>query len=140
MTTYGVADPAQVWQTGVNRVLEILDGATSSLLVTTLLWPRYAREEFAEAGRGALNTISNLFSVHMNAYLRRQKASAEVEQTHRAFGEQLTALRNLLQVASRENIVFRCAYSNHGAFLASLTHLFHLILDLSRGRARDFDS
>ena len=132
VATYGLTDPAQVWQAGVSRVLEILDGVLSSLLVTTLLWPRYAGDEFAEAGRGALKTISNLFSVHMNAYLRRQKASAEVEEAHRAFSEQLTALRNLLQVASRENVVFEVRYSNHGAFLASLTHLFHLILDLSR--------
>ena len=51
VVTYGVADPAQVWQTGLNRALEILTGAISSLLVTTLLWPRYAREEFLEAAR-----------------------------------------------------------------------------------------
>jgi uncharacterized membrane protein YccC len=79
VTTYGVADPAQVWQVGLNRVLEILDGAMSALLVTTLLWPRYAREEFLEAGRGALNTISKLFSIHMDAYVGRKKAPAEVE-------------------------------------------------------------
>jgi len=132
VTTYGLADPAQVWQTGVNRVLEILDGVMSSLLVTTLLWPRYAQEEFVEAGRAALNTISKLFSVHMNAYLGRQKAPAEVEQIHRAFGERLTVLRNLLKVASRESTVFQARLSNHSAFLASVTHLFHLVLDLSR--------
>ena len=50
VVTYGVADPAQVWQIGLNRALEILVGAGSSLLVTTLVWPRYAREEFAAAG------------------------------------------------------------------------------------------
>ncbi len=132
VATYGLADPAQVWQTAVNRVLEILDGAMSSLLVTTLLWPRYAREEFVEAGRAALNTLSKLFSVHMNAYLRRQKAPAEVEQVHRAFGERLTVLRSLLQVASRESTVFQARLSNHSAFLASGTHVFYLLLDLSR--------
>ena len=132
VSTYGLADPAQVWQTGISRVLEILDGAMSSLLVTTLLWPRYAGEEFVEAGRGALNAISKLFSVHMNAYLRRQKAPAEVEQSHRAFGERLTVLRKLLQLASRENTVFEVRLSNQSAFLASVTHLFHLVLDLSR--------
>ena len=132
MTTYGLPDPAQVWQAGISRVLEILDGALSSLLVTTLLWPRSGREEFEEAGRAALNTISTLFSVHMNAYLRRQKAPAEVEQMHRAFEERLTVLRNLLQVGSRESTVFQAWLSDHSAFMASVTHLFYLVLDLGR--------
>jgi|GEM_PF-1002048 len=132
VTTFGLVDPAQVWQTGISRVLEILDGAISSLLVTTLLWPRSGREEFEEAGRGALTTISNLFSVHMNAYLQRQMAPADVEQIHRAFGERLTVLRNLLQVGSRESTVFQTWLSDHTAFLASVTHLFYFVLDLSR--------
>src|ERR1700751_1071519 len=132
VATFGLADPGQVWQAGISRVLEILDGALSSLLVTTLLWPRSGREEFEEAGRDALTTISNLFSVHMNAYLQHQKAPSDVEQIHRAFGEHLTVLRNLLQVGSRESTVFQNWVSDHSAFLASVTHLFYLVLDLSR--------
>jgi uncharacterized membrane protein YccC len=132
VTTFGLADPGQVWQAGISRVLEILDGALSSLLVTTLLWPRSGREEFEEAGRDALTTICNLFSVHMNAYLQHQKAPSDVEQIHRAFGEHLTVLRNLLQVGSRESTVFQNWVSDHTAFLASVTHLFYLVLDLSR--------
>ena len=132
VTTYGVADPAQVWQIGLNRVLEILDGAMSALLVTTLLWPRYAREEFLQAGRGALNTIRKLFSIHMDAYVGRKKAPAEVEEIHRIFGERLSVLGNLLQIGSRESTVFKARLSNHNAFLASVIHLFYLILDLSR--------
>jgi uncharacterized membrane protein YccC len=124
VTTYGLADPGQVWQAGISRVLEILDGALSSLLVTTLLWPR--------SGRDALNAISNLFSVHLNVYLQRQKAPADVEQMHRAFGERLTVLRNLVQVGSKESAVFQTWLSDHGAFLASITRLFCLVLDLSR--------
>src|SRR5580704_937229 len=103
VTTYGVTDPAQVWQTGLNRVLEILDGAMSSLLVTTLLWPRYARDEFLEAGRAALNSISKLFSIHMDGHIGRKMVPPEVEQIHRTLGEQLSVLRNLLQVGSRES-------------------------------------
>ena len=122
MTTYGVADPAQVWQTGLYRGLEILDGAMSALLVTTLLWPRYAQKEFLEAGRAALNTISKLFSMHMDAYLRRKEAPVEVEQIHRAFAERLSVLKNLLQAGSRESTSFRARLANYDAFLASLTH------------------
>ena len=132
VTTFGLADPGQVWQAGLNRVLEILDGAMSSLLVTTVLWPRSGREEFEQAGRAALKTISDLFSSHMDAFLRHQRTPADVEQIHRDFGERLTVLRNLLQVGSRESTVFQAWLSDHSAFLASVTHLFYLVLDLSR--------
>jgi uncharacterized membrane protein YccC len=134
VTTYGVADPAQVWQTGLYRGLEILVGALSALLVTTLLWPRYAQTEFLEARRGALNTISKLFSTQMDAYLRRKEAPVEVDQIHRAFAERLSVLKNLLQAGSRESTSFRARLANYDAFLASLTHLSHLALDLSRGK------
>src|SRR6202022_5095200 len=56
VATDGVTDPAQAWQIGLDRSEEILVGIVSSLLVTSVLWPRYAREEFLEAGRAALKT------------------------------------------------------------------------------------
>jgi uncharacterized membrane protein YccC len=70
VATYGVDAPDQVWQTGLNRSLEILAGAISSLLVTTLVWPRYAREEFVQAGQTALKTAGQLVSINTEAYLR----------------------------------------------------------------------
>src|ERR1700738_54117 len=45
----GVTDPAQAWQTGLDRTEEIFIGIISSLLVSSLVWPRYAREEFLGA-------------------------------------------------------------------------------------------
>jgi hypothetical protein len=72
--------------------------------------------------------------MHIDAYIRRKEAPVEVEQIHRAFGERLSVLRNLLQAGSRESTVFRARIANYNAFLASLTHLFHLALDLSRGQ------
>ena len=56
----------------------------------------------------------------------------EVEQIHRAFAERLSVLENLLQAGSRESTSFRARLANYDAFLASLTHIFHLALDLSR--------
>jgi uncharacterized membrane protein YccC len=130
VVTYGVADPAQVWQIGLNRALEILVGAGSSLLVTTLVWPRYAREEFAAAGRDALKTVRQLFSTQ--TYIRRTNAPAELEHIHRAFGNQLSVLRNLLQAGSRESTVFSARLSHYNSFLVSLINLFHAALHVSR--------
>src|SRR4030088_2331121 len=56
IATDGVTDPGQAWQIGLERTEEILIGITSSLLVTSILWPRYAREEFLEAGQAGTET------------------------------------------------------------------------------------
>jgi uncharacterized membrane protein YccC len=135
VATYGVTAPDQVWQIGLNRALEILVGAISSLLLTTVLWPRYAREEFLEAGRAALKTASQLVSMDMETYLH--GTEAQVERIHQAFGQQLSQLNNLLQAGSRESTVFSARLSNYNAFLVSLTNLFHSALDLSRRRQEE---
>jgi uncharacterized membrane protein YccC len=135
VATYGVAAPDQVWQTGLNRTLEIMVGAMSSLLVTTVVWPRYAREEFLEAGRAALKTASELVSIHTEAYL--QGTEAQVERIHQSYGQHLSVLSNLLQAGSRESTGFRARLSNYNAFLVSLTDLFHSALDLSRRRQEE---
>jgi uncharacterized membrane protein YccC len=134
VVTYGVTDPADVWQIGLNRTLEIMDGAISSLLVTTLVWPRYAREEFVEAGRAALKTVSHLVSMHTEAYIGRTNVPAQVEQIDQAFAERLSVLKNLLQAGARESTDFSARLSNYNAFLVSLTNLFHAALNLSRNQ------
>ena len=135
VATYGVDAPDQVWQTGLNRTLEIIAGAMSSLVVTTLVWPRYAREEFLEAGREALKTASELVSINTEAYLH--GTEAQEERIHQAFGQHLLVLSNLLQAGSRESTGFRARLSNYNAFLVSLTDLFHSALDLSRRRQEE---
>jgi uncharacterized membrane protein YccC len=135
VATYGVDAPDQVWQTGLNRSLEILAGAISSLLVTTLVWPRYAREEFVQAGQTALKTAGQLVSINTEAYLRGTKP--EVERIHQAFGQHLAVLSNLLQAGSRESTGFHGQLSNYNAFLVSLTKLFHSALDLSQRRQEE---
>ncbi|MBV9276300.1 MAG: FUSC family protein [Verrucomicrobia bacterium] len=135
VATYGVDAPDQVWQTGLNRTLEILVGCMCSLVVTTVLWPRYAREEFLETGWAALKTASQLVSIDTEAYLH--GTEAPVEQIRQAFGRQLSVLSNLLQAGSRESTVFSARLSNYNAFVVSLTDLFHSALDLGRWRQEE---
>jgi uncharacterized membrane protein YccC len=134
VVTYGVTDPADVWQIGLNRALEIMDGASSALLVTTLVWPRYAREEFAESGRAALKTASHPVSMHTEAYIGRRNVPAQAEQIDQDFAERLSVLKNLLQAGARESTVFSARLSNYNAFLVSLTNLFHAAVNLSRNQ------
>ena len=134
VATDGVTDPAQAWQIGLDRTEEILVGIMSSLLVTSMLWPRYAREEFVEAGRAALKTVNQLVSAHVQASIDPANAPSETEEIHYTFDQQLSVLRNLQQAGARESTFFSARLSNYNAFLVSLTNLFHAGLDLSRHR------
>src|SRR3984893_360419 len=134
VATDGVTDPAQAWQIGLDRSEEILVGIMSSLLVTSVLWPRYAREEFLEAGRAALKTVSQLVSAHVQASIDPANAPSEKEKIRSTFDRQLSVLRNLLQAGARESTFFSARLSNYNAFLVSLTNLFPAGLYLSRHR------
>jgi uncharacterized membrane protein YccC len=132
VATVGVTDPARAWQIGLDRTEEILLGVISSLLVTSLLWPRYAREEFFEAGRAALKTVSQLVSVHAQTCTDRENVHSDIEKIQDTFFQELSALRNLQQAGARESTFFSVRLSNYNAFLVSLTSLFDAALDLSR--------
>jgi biotin carboxyl carrier protein len=131
VATVGVTDPARAWEIGLDRTEEILLGVISSLLVTTLLWPRYAQEEFFESGRAALKTVSQLVSVQAQAYTDHATARNGTEKIQDTFFRELSALRNLQQAGARESTVFSVRLSNYNSFLVSLTSLFDAGLDLS---------
>src|SRR3984893_14700078 len=134
VATNGVTDPAQAWQIGLDRTEGILVGIMSSLLVSSVLWPRYAREEFVEAGQAALKTVNQLVSAHVQASIDPANAPSETEEIHYTLDQQLSVLKNLQQAGARESTVFSARLSNYNAFLVSLTNLFHAGLDLSRYR------
>jgi len=134
VATDGVAEPTQAWQIGLDRSEEILVGIMSALLVTSVLWPRYAREEFLKAGRAALKTVSQLVSAHVQASIDPANAPSETEKIRSTFDQQLSVLRSLLQAGARESTFFSARLSNYNAFLVSLTNLFPAGLYLSRHR------
>src|SRR6516162_2948093 len=78
VATYGIQDPSDAWSIGLNRALEILVGSLSSLVVTSLIWPRYAREEFFEVGRTALLTAAEVVSLEAKSYLHREDRSVQL--------------------------------------------------------------
>jgi uncharacterized membrane protein YccC len=132
IATVGVTDPTRAWQFGLDRTEEILLGVISSLLVTSLLWPRFAREEFFEAGRAALKTVSRLVSARAQTHTDREDVRNDTEKIQDTFFQELSALRNLQQAGARESTFFSVRLSNYNAFLVSLTSLFDAVLDLSR--------
>jgi hypothetical protein len=134
VATDGVTNPGQAWYTGLVRTEEIFVGIICSLFVSTLVWPRYAREEFLEAGRAALKTVDRLVSTHTLTYLCPRDGSVEVSQLHDTFDRQFSRLRNLLQAGARESAVFSARLADYNSFMVSLSNLFHVGLALNRHR------
>ena len=137
VVTNGVATPDQAWQVGIDRTEEILLGAMIALLVSTILWPRSAREEFVAVSGESLKMIGQLVSIQTEAYALGAESPAKVEEIRQTFLGQLSILRNLLQAGSMESTFFAARLSNYNAFLVSLISLFQGALLLSRWRLVD---
>jgi p-hydroxybenzoic acid efflux pump subunit AaeB len=137
VVTYGIQDPSDVWSTGLNRALEILVGSLSSLAVTSIIWPRYAREEFFHLGSKALETVAEVVSLETASYIQLGGSSAKMEELQKRFEEQTSTLRNLLQAGARESTRFYGRLGNYNAFVVSLTDLFQAALHLGRKRQEE---
>jgi p-hydroxybenzoic acid efflux pump subunit AaeB len=137
VATYGIQDPSDVWRTGLNRALEILVGSLISLVVTSIIWPRYAREEFFELGSKALETAAELVTLETASFIEVRDTSAQLEQLQKRFEQQVSTLRNLLLAGARESTRFYGRLGNYNAFVVSLTNLFQAALHLERNRQEE---
>jgi uncharacterized membrane protein YccC len=137
VVTNGVPVPDQAWYIGLTRTEEILVGAMCALLVMTIVWPRYAREEFLAASRAALGTISDFVSLEAAAYVEGKKGPENIGEIRAEFSHRLAVLKDLLNNGNRESVVFSSRVSNYNAFLVSLISLFHGALYLAGKRLVD---
>jgi uncharacterized membrane protein YccC len=117
--------------------LEILVGSLSSLLVTSIIWPRYAREEFFELSCKALETVGEVVSLETDSYVQPRDTSGQLEQLQKQFEQQASTLRNLLQSGAQESTRFYGRLGNYNAFVVSLTNLFQAALHLERKRQEE---
>jgi uncharacterized membrane protein YccC len=109
VSTYGVPAPGEIWQSGLNRTLENIVGALIALLVTTVVWPRHAREEFFEAARTAVETCGKLLAVEANAYIHQREGAEGVRKIESRFVRDLATVRNLCK-----SVRARAPISGHG--------------------------
>jgi p-hydroxybenzoic acid efflux pump subunit AaeB len=137
VVTNGLPTPDQAWYIGLTRTEEILVGAMCALLVMTILWPRFAREEFVQASHAALTTISDFVSVETAAYAEGKEGLDKIGEIRAKFSQRLTVLRNLLNAGARESVFFSSRVSNYNEFLVSLISLFHGALYLAQKRLVD---
>jgi len=137
VVTNGLPTPDQAWYIGLTRTEEILVGAMSALVVMTVLWPRYAREDFFKASRAALKTITDFVSLEVEGYAKEKRGPDDLGKIRAEFAQRLEVLRNLFQAGTRESVFFAARLSNYNACLVSLISLFHGALFLAQRRLVD---
>ena len=64
----------------------------SALDFPSVLWPRYAREEFLKVGRAALKTVNQLVSAHAQASIDPANAPSETEKIRSTFDHSLNVV------------------------------------------------
>ncbi len=100
----GAGDPASSWKIALIRTEEITVGILATLLVSFLVWPRYARAEFHEKLRAAFADLAECFDE--NRPTLDHGATAAARQRVGAFPLRLSGLRTLLQHGRRESRYF----------------------------------
>jgi uncharacterized membrane protein YccC len=117
----GLGRPEMSWQFMIWRIQEVCIGILAVMLVQSLLWPRYAADEFLIGLRGAFLDLHDLFS---NA-----RSGAPVNGT--AIEARLNRLRQLLRFGGRESRYFRTRSENYVELLSVISRIHGSIRPLA---------
>jgi hypothetical protein len=124
MATDGLSAPDHVWRLGLYRTEEIVVGVISTLLITSILWPRYASDEFDAAARDTLASVGPLVSAATERQARGLEMNLALDDIRESFARRLAVLSNLRQAGAREGSLFTTQLSHYNAWLVSLTSVF----------------
>jgi uncharacterized membrane protein YccC len=137
VSSSGIFNPTDAWNVGIARTLEILTGVVSIIIVTHLVWPRFARHEFLGLGKSALGNIGKLVEFRRRSAALGAEPRDEVQSTVLAIRGQSLRLRALLQNGANESLYFRRHLPSYRTAVVSLAHLFEASLELFRQQKGD---
>jgi p-hydroxybenzoic acid efflux pump subunit AaeB len=114
----GMSDPAFSWQSALWRIAEVCVGVIAAVLVTSLIWPRYARREFLEKMRLALEELRKALIARSALLFEASPAATSVDE--RNFSEAIAQLQNLLHFGSMESKYFRARLPTYTEIISCL--------------------
>jgi uncharacterized membrane protein YccC len=103
-------NPSAAWDTGVARTEEICVGIVASMIVTGVLWPRYARVEYRRSTRSALRDIGRVAIERIRLLLETDSSGGtetEMRKLVASFATRMNTLRLLIRYGQRESEYFR---------------------------------
>ena len=133
----GIFDPINAWNVGIARTLEILTGVVSIIVVSHLLWPRFARQEFLGLAKSTLGNVGKLIELRRRSPTLRGKPRDEVESILLGIRAQSLRLRALLQNGANESLYFQRNLPKYTTAVVSLTNLFQASLESFRQQKGD---
>lgn len=104
VTSNGMGNPGQSWEFMLWRVEEVAIGIVCTLVVQTVLWPRYARVEFLENLRAGFADLAVCLDEAIQR-LRRGEEDAGLRAA--GFPARVSGMRGLLEFGARESRYFR---------------------------------
>lgn len=105
VSAQGLYNPAMSWQAGMARCEEIVLGIVVTMVVTSCLWPRYARVEFIQTTRATVRLLAGEFRIRTRAFLEdAPQAPSDVLGT---VGGRLASLSKMVRVGLMESAAFR---------------------------------
>jgi hypothetical protein len=132
VSSSGIFDPMDAWSVGIARTLEILTGVVSIIIVSNLLWPRFARGDFRDVARSTLSNIGKLIELRRGHPAAGSKLWEDAQPTIVGIRAQSIRLRALLQNGANESLHFRQHLDGYRKAVVSLTHVFEASLELFR--------
>lgn len=125
----GLSDPDNAWAIALHRFLEVSIGVGSTLLINSLLWPRYARLEFKDKLWASLRDIRTMFADAVG----KERASEEtVRGIEASLISTLIAIRLLLRYGSAESLPFRQRVPIYMRLTPEFAMLFFSVFALRR--------
>lgn len=116
----GLGDPQNSWLFMIWRIQEVVIGIVAVLIVQSLLWPRYAADEFLAGLRNQFLGLRDLIS----------PARSGIPGNDVACDERLNQLRQLLRFGGRESRYFRARMETYIELLSSVRRIHAAIRPL----------
>jgi len=101
----GMANPDQSWTFMISRIEEVVVGIGVTLVVQSVVWPRYARLEFLAHLRASFGDLRECLLNSPGVSGRTEETSGARQA--RDFPGRISGLRTLLEFGSRESLHFR---------------------------------
>jgi len=101
----GMANPDQSWTFMLSRIEEVVVGIAVTLVVQSVVWPRYARLEFFSHLRASFGDLRECL-LNSPGVCGRTEGTSGARQA-REFPGRISGLRTLLEFGSRESLHFR---------------------------------
>ena len=124
----GIGNPEQSWMPMLSRIEEVSLGILVTLVVQSVLWPRYARAEFHRDMRESFADLKACFLECPGIAPAGSGASGAVRSA--GFPARITALRGLLEFGARESQYFRDRLATYFELTGCLAKIANAIATL----------